>query len=242
MYHRPNFFATLKSCRFLCWLFAIAFFGCAANFQEAKPVKASPPYLPSEEPQAKIHEGSLWRENGPLGDLFLSLKARNVGDIVTVEIVESSSASNKAATKTDRGSSLSASVENFLGYEKQFSNAKKNQFNPFGTIKGGMESAFDGSGQTERSGTLIASITATVTEILPNGNLRIVGSRHVMVNNEKQFITLSGIIRPRDISPGNVIRSTYISDAKIAYSGVGIIDDRQRPGWLASLINCIWPF
>ena len=89
---------------------------------------------------------------------------------------------------------------------------------------------------------MLASITATVTEILPNGNLRIVGSRHLMVNNERQFITLSGIIRARDISPDNVVRSTSISDAKIAYSGVGIIDERQRPGWLANLINWIWPF
>jgi flagellar L-ring protein precursor FlgH len=241
MFHTFKFFAILKISRVCCWLLAIAFYGCAANYQESRPAKAIPSYLPREEPQAEIYEGSLWRENAPLSDLFLSLKARNVGDVVTVEIVESSSASNKAATKTDRGSSLSAGVENFLGYERQFSNPK-HQFNPFGTIKGGMESAFDGSGETERSGTLIASITARVTEILPNGNLRIVGSRHLMVNNEKQFITLSGIIRPRDISPGNVIRSTCVSDAKIAYSGVGIIDERQRPGWLANLINWIWPF
>jgi flagellar L-ring protein precursor FlgH len=68
------------------------------------------------------------------------------------------------------------------------------------------------------------------------------GSREVTVNNERQFITLSGIIRTRDISQGNVILSTYISDARIAYSGAGIIDDRQRPGWMTKILNKIWPF
>jgi flagellar L-ring protein precursor FlgH len=77
---------------------------------------------------------------------------------------------------------------------------------------------------------------------MPNGNLKIVGTREVMVNNENQLIILSGIIRPRDISDENVITSTFISDAKIAYSGSGIVDDRQRPGWLANLLNNVWPF
>ena len=63
-----------------------------------------------------------------------------------------------------------------------------------------------------------------------------------MVNNENQLIILSGVIRPRDISSDNIVESTFISDAKIAYSGTGIIDDRQRPGWLANLLNTIWPF
>jgi flagellar L-ring protein precursor FlgH len=78
--------------------------------------------------------------------------------------------------------------------------------------------------------------------VRPNGNLKIVGSREVMVNNETQLIILSGTIRPRDIQENNVILSTFVSDAKIAYSGSGIIDDRQRPGWLANMLNVVWPF
>jgi len=76
---------------------------------------------------------------------------------------------------------------------------------------------------------------------LPNGNLEIVGTREVTVNSEEQTIALSGIIRPRDISPDNIILSTYISDAKIAYSGSGIINDRQRPGWMARILDWVWP-
>jgi flagellar L-ring protein precursor FlgH len=105
-----------------------------------------------------------------------------------------------------------------------------------------MKSKFAGDGATTRSGTLSAFITCRVVDVRPNGNLKIVGTREVMVNNENQLIILSGIIRPRDISDENVIMSTFISDAKIAYSGSGIVDDRQRPGWLANLLNNVWPF
>jgi len=78
--------------------------------------------------------------------------------------------------------------------------------------------------------------------VLRNGNLHIVGSREVLVNHETQMIILSGVIRPRDINDDNVILSTFVSDAKIAYSGSGIVNDRQRPGWLANLLNSVWPF
>ena len=105
-----------------------------------------------------------------------------------------------------------------------------------------MSSDFDGSGSTSRSGDLSAFITCRVTRVLPNGNLNIVGSREVLVNHETQMIILSGVIRPRDINEDNVILSTFVSGAKIAYSGSGIVNDRQRPGWLANLLNSVWPF
>ena len=198
------------------------------------------------------NEGSLWQDDSPLSALFISQKARKAGDIVTVNIVEASSASNKAGTITDRESSLSAGIDTLFGFENEFNRSDKfkgirRYFNPFSvagapTIKGSMASDFDGSGATTRSGNLNAYITARVTEVLPGGNLQITGVREVEINNEKLIITLTGVIRPRDISPENVILSTYISDAKISYSGSGIINDRQRPGWLANLMNAVWPF
>ena len=165
-----------------------------------------------------------------------------------MKIVESSSATNQANTVTERDSSLSASIDAFLGLEQKYLNpahpdyrATRN-FNPFGSIQGGMVSEFDGSGATSRRGDLTAFMTARVTAVLPGGNLRIEGSREVVVNNEKQFITLSGLVRVRDIAPDNVVLSTFISDARISYSGEGDIDDRQRPGWLATFLNKVWPF
>lgn len=195
----------------------------------------------NESPQ-KTYEGALWQDNGPLGELFMDLKARRVGDIVTISIVESSSASNKANTNTSRTSSLSASLTNLLGLENSPSFPRGSGFTPFGSIQGSTNNSFKGSGTTNRSGELAASITARVTQVLPNGNLRILGKREITINNERQHIALTGIIRQRDISPDNVILSTYISDAKIAYTGTGVIDDRQNPGWFARVLDSVWPF
>ena len=239
MNHKHKVLSILQYSFFSCFVF-FALFGCASNIQEAKPVKEYIPRAVHEEPRIK-HEGSLWEDDGALSELFINPKARRIGDIVTVKIVESSKASNKASTNTGRNSSVSAGIDNFFGLEQDYPSTGR-FFNPFGRVTADFESSFDGKGTTARSGNLTAYITARVTEVLPSGNLQIVGSREVTVNNERQFISLSGIVRPRDISPGNVILSTYISDARIAYSGVGIIDDRQRPGWMTRILNTIWPF
>jgi flagellar L-ring protein FlgH len=231
-------------------------FGCAAPRQVMPPVaqkvslKEKPeiqevPMLPPE------HNGSLFEANSLFNDLFIDTKARKVGDIVTVKIAESSKATNSADTKTGRSSSLEAGIDTLFGGENWYENKVLDEIpnslprlNPFGnpSVKGSMESNHDGTGTTSRSGDLTAFITCRVTQKLPNGNLNIVGSREVMVNHETQMIILSGVIRPRDIADDNVILSTFISDAKIAYSGTGVINDRQRPGWLANLLNTVWPF
>ena len=102
--------------------------------------------------------------------------------------------------------------------------------------------SFDGSGETSRDESMTASITARVIDVLPNGTLVIQGSREIKVNNENQRITLSGLIRPVDISPDNTILSSYVANARIEYSGSGSVSDKQRPGWLTRFVDFIWPF
>jgi flagellar L-ring protein precursor FlgH len=180
-------------------------------------------------------------DNGALGTMFINAKARHVGDIVTIKIVETSSATNKAATDTDRNTSLAVGLNSFFNLEDRFSSSSK-FFNPFAPVDSSYQGAFAGSGSTARSGALNAYITARIIQILPNGNLIIEGNREVRVNNENQVITLTGVVRPRDISAQNLIQSTYIADAKISYSGSGIVNDQQRPGWLTRILDNIWPF
>lgn len=196
-------------------------------------------------------DGSLWQAGSSLNGMFIDTKARNVGDIVTVKIEESAKATNKANTETERSSNLEAGIEKLFGLEDWWQNDVLDsikgswpKINPFGnpSIQGNLKSDFEGDGETSRSGSLDAFITCRVVEVMANGNLSIVGTREVMVNYENQMIILSGTIRPRDIAEDNVIRSTFVSDAKIAYSGSGIVNDRQRPGWLANLMNTVWPF
>jgi flagellar L-ring protein precursor FlgH len=109
-------------------------------------------------------------------------------------------------------------------------------------FKASMKNSFDGSGETSRNETMTASITARVMEVTPNGNLFIKGTRQVKVNNENQIITLTGLIRPVDVSPDNTVLSSYIADAKIEYTGSGPVSDKQRPGWLLRAIDFVWPF
>lgn len=223
--------------------------GCATAAKE-EPDAVSPPapapvaveVLPAAPPVqtvSTVSGPSLWQQNSDFGTLFVSQKALRVGDIVTIKIVESSSAVNQATTTTGRDSSIGIKTEKFFGLENETADWK---FNPLGELSANFESDFEGEGATKRSGDLTAYITANVTEVLPNGNLRIEGNREVTINNEKQFIFLSGVIRTKDISPKNEILSTYIADAQIEYSGKGVVNDRQRPGWLTSLLNVVWPF
>ena len=186
-------------------------------------------------------EGSLWREDAPLISLFDDQKARRVGDILTIRVVESSAATNKASTDTSRASSVDASIDAFFNLEKRFP-ADHPFFNPFSKVAGGVASDFQGDGTTKRSGDLSATLTALVTRVLPNGNLVLCGSREVLINNENQIIRLTGVVRPRDISADNEVLSTYIADARISYSGSGIVNDRQKPGWLTNLVMTVWPF
>ncbi len=81
-----------------------------------------------------------------------------------------------------------------------------------------------------------------MVDVLANGNLLIEGRRNVKVNNEDQIIVLEGTVRPKDISAENMVNSAQIADARITYSGKGIISDRQKPGWLMNIVDYVWPF
>jgi len=230
--------------------------GCAGRQVPVVPQMPAPPPVDAMHSlnaarAAAYQENSLFTNGSGMNGLFLDTKARTAGDIVTVKIEESSKATNKANTKTARDSSLSAGIEALMGIEDWWEDkvlrwlgSNMPKVNPFGSasVKGSMSSDFEGDGSTTRSGDLTAYITCRVTDVLPNGNLRIIGTREVMVNHENQVIILSGVIRPRDIGDDNIIKSIYVSDAKIAYSGSGVIDDRQRPGWMANFLNTVWPF
>ena len=81
-----------------------------------------------------------------------------------------------------------------------------------------------------------------VREVFPNGNLYIEGKKEIIINNERQYIILSGVIRPEDIQTDNSITSDLIADARIEYSGRGVLADKQRPGWAGRILDYVWPF
>jgi flagellar L-ring protein precursor FlgH len=218
--------------------------GCktTARNVEADALKfAAPVKMASQTAPAPKTEGSLWQEDAPLNDMFSSAKARNIGDIITVRIVESAKAKNKADTNTERKSAMSAGIDQFFNLESKFPSTRPD-FNPFARVEADFKNKFDGTGETTRSGDLTAIISARVVGLTTSGNLVIAGSRGITINNEEQMLNLSGIVRPKDISAQNEVLSSYISDAKIVYTGVGVLNDRQKPGWLTRAFDQVWPF
>lgn len=183
-----------------------------------------PPIVPTYEP------GSLWSTQ-TTGSLFEDTRARRVGDLVMVRVVESASGTKNASTSTERDSSLTTGISAFFGSPV----ANRN-------INVGVSNSYDGTGQTARSGRLTALVAASVVELLPNGNLSIEGSREIQVNDEVQVIHMAGVVRPVDISTDNIVLSSRIADARITYTGEGVLDEKQRPGWFTRLFDYVTPF
>jgi flagellar L-ring protein precursor FlgH len=226
-----------STCIVMVLLFLNIFLGCSTpqKVTEEAQIPKPPPLPPIPTPQ----EGSVWTPRSQM--LFSDLRARQVGDIVTVNIAETSTASNSATTETERKSDVDAGIEALFGYEKelQWHHAAND---PKTMIKGSLAHKHKGTGETTRGTEIVASLAATVIEVLPSGNLVIFGSREIRVNNENQIMVLQGTIRPVDIGSDNTILSTFIADCKISYYGRGIISDKQRPGWMARILDHVWPF
>jgi flagellar L-ring protein precursor FlgH len=190
-------------------------------------------------PAPTREEGSLW-SSAQSNNLYSDVKARSVGDIVTINIVESSSASKNAETKTERASGLKA---NWSGLFELITKGWSLHKVPIGANHQiDLSNQFDGKGETTRTSSMTAYITARVVHVFPNGNLVIRGTRQIQVNNEHQYISIQGMIRPEDISSANVILSTYVAEAVIELNGYGVISDKQSPGWLARIVDWVWPF
>jgi flagellar L-ring protein FlgH len=188
-------------------------------------------------PRMNYSSGSLWQANST--GLAEDIKARGIGDIITVLISEQASASKQASTGTKRSSSISAGVPKFFGLEKTDLGTWMDLAN---LINANFDSKYDGTGATSRQENLQATMSAKVVDVTPAGNLLIEGRRNVKVNNEDQIIVLTGTVRSRDVSADNTVSSALIADARINYSGKGVISDRQRPGWLTTVFDKFWPF
>ena len=179
-------------------------------------------------------EYSLCTDTSPQVKLFADHRAFQVGDTLTVQVVESAVAYKKAQTKTSKTSTASGGVDKFFGLDltdkipTSFSTSTNN--------------SFQGKGETTRSEKLVTTFAVQVVQVLPNGNLVVEGRRDLVVNNERRYMILRGIVRPEDISTNNVVLSTDIANAEIVYSGKGVVADKQKPGWFIRILDNVWPF
>ncbi|OGC05129.1 hypothetical protein A2276_04210 [candidate division WOR-1 bacterium RIFOXYA12_FULL_43_27] len=175
---------------------------------------------------------SLWKEKDSASP-YTPDKSYKIGDIITILVIESTSAIQKSGTDTsvkdDFGAKLDHTINRLTALVPQDL-----------SIDGQLSNKYAGSGKTERSSSLKAKIAVVVTEILANGNLRVTGKHKMAINEETQDISVGGIIRSKDISITNTIYSYQVADADIVVKGTGVIDEAQAPGWLSRFLNWIF--
>ncbi len=189
-------------------------------------------------------DGSLWPGETSENLLFADTKAKQIGDIVTVQLEEDFESTNSATTGISKDSEIDLGVTTVLGLPNDYGMTNflglGNAFDP--NVQASSSRSTNGSGTTTRGGTMTGTLAAIIKEVLPNGVLRIEGRRTVTVNNEDQMMVLTGLIRRVDIGFDNTISSQKIANATIAYTGKGVISDEQNVGWLMRFFAWIWPF
>ncbi len=183
---------------------------------------------------------SLWRSGART--FFNDQRARNVGDILTVQIAINDSASLSNETNRTRSNGMSAGVSHFFGLESSLGKLLPSGYDPTKMIDTSGSTNSDGKGKISRSEAIQLTVAAVVTAVLPNGNLVIQGRQEVKTNNELRELTVAGIVRPEDISSTNTINHTQIAEARISYGGKGDVSRIQKAPAAQSLLERFSPF
>lgn len=227
-----RFIETLLIC--LAFIFTM---GCSKNLYHQAD---HPQFAPPEIKKTPL-PGTIWAGENAANSLFADRRAKRVNDVVTIVVSENSVGGNNANTNTSRDTNTNANVSSLLGLESAILDVLRKGTTSI-SVAGTSANSLKGVGQTNRDGNLMATMSARVMNIVENGNFLIEGRKQVTVNAEDQYLILTGIIRPDDIATDNTILSQYIADAKIVYTGKGVVDDKMRPGWLTRIVDWVWPF
>lgn len=224
---------------------AISLISCAGSAHSVNPseeVLTQPIY---EDTEKYIPlDGSMWPGETSDNLLFADTKAKQVGDIVTVQLEENFESTNSATTGITKDSNIDLGVSTVLGLPNDYGMSNflglGNAFDP--NVQAESSRSTNGTGTTTRGGSMSGTLAAVIKQELPNGIFRIEGRRTVTVNNEDQTMILTGLIRRVDIGFANHISSQQIANANIIYTGKGVISDEQNVGWLMRFFAWVWPF
>ncbi len=218
----------------LCVCVAIAL-TIATGCRASKPVKEDDGTNWAQEPPPPSTNGSIYQAGREVA-LFENPVAHHVGDILTIVLSEQTAAQKSAVTTTAKNTTDSLNMT-LLGTTPTIHGAPilNNAIND--------ASKFDGEGNSAQSNSLTGYITVTVTKVLPNGNLFIKGEKLINLNQGQEYIRLTGVIRPIDLTSSNTITSWQVANAKISYGGKGALADSNAQGWLSRFFNSPWsPF
>jgi flagellar L-ring protein precursor FlgH len=180
--------------------------------------------------------GSLYSGPAVFADLAIDLKARNIDDVVTIVVNEQASAVSTGQTKTSRASTANSAITSLAG-TLPTAGRLANLANTSTTT------TLDGEGTTSRTTTLTTTITARVSDVLPNGYLVIEGHRTILVNSENQIVTIRGVVRPADLSTSNSVSSSSVAQMELKIDGRGVVNDAiRRPNFLYRFLLGLLPF
>jgi len=187
-------------------------------------------------------DGSIYHDNTSVS-LFEDIRARRVGDILTVVLAEKTDAKKEASTTTAKDTNVDLGNPTVMGAPLSFNSPgflPKRSL----TLANSVDTAqkFNGTGDSTQSNSLTGNVTVTVVEVLANGNLVVRGEKTLRINQGDEYLRVSGVVRPADISSSNSVLSTQLADARIAYSGSGFVADANSMGWIARFVNSWWPF
>ena len=197
---------------------------------------------PVAETKTPATTGSLWSAKQTRMLVGMEGNAREIGDLITVNIDERTSSQIMAGTQTMKESKAGYTVGALFGLKQDIVSANPNLGGNIELDTNGSAS-YNGDGNTSREGSVRGQITCKVVDVQErSGNLVIFGWKEVRANRETQYLSLSGIVRPQDIRNDNTISSQVIAEAKIEFTGSGVVSDKQGPGFGTRILDHIWPF
>lgn len=180
-------------------------------------------------PTGSLYSASTYRP------MFEDNRARFVGDILTIQISESIDATQSNSMSASRSDSTAVDVP-------VISNFFNLGTTPSLSVSASGDKSFDGSGTTAANNTLVGTLTVSVTDVLPNGYLRVIGEKQIGTNREVSYLKFYGVVNPVDIRVGNTVSSSKVADARIEYRGKGAIDSAVAMGWLSRFFLTVLPF
>jgi flagellar L-ring protein precursor FlgH len=166
--------------------------------------------------------------------LFEDRRARFIGDTITINIAEKTAAAKKSETKADRTHESSMGIPTVTGL-------------PLKQLRGtafaaNSDTQFDSSGENTSSNNFTGTLTVTVIDVYPNGNLLVSGEKQIGLKEGEEFIRFSGVVNPNTITASNTVQSTQVADARIEYKANGFLDSAQVMGWLGRFFLSFLPF
>jgi flagellar L-ring protein precursor FlgH len=195
--------------------------------------------MPAAQPP-EVNPNSLWRAGARA--FFKDIRAKAVGDIITVKVSIADSGKLENKTERERGDSETANVANFLGLEAEYAKKLPQGIDATKFLNFSNNHKTKGDGDIDRKETVTLTFAAVITQILPNGNMVLMGRQELLVNQEIRELVVLGVVRPEDIDSDNTITHDKIAELRMAYGGRGTLSGIQAPRWGAQVWDILFPF